>query len=336
MTASNETILSSQTVRHVLEAVQQQPLVSISADDKVEKAFELLLEHDLEALPVFSIDANGRREYISIINVFDLIVYTTLQHVFEMPDLSNVDSTAVAERAEFLTHPVREVIGLSEESSVLHMVKKDEHVSRLISTLSHGVHHVLVEPDTSDTEPHIIAQTDLLKYLFSHNESLETTLNISAGEVISRMLRKVRASSQQENLDIHTHPPIPIPHQTLTIGLQDSALLGFKKMKEHHVTSVGVVDRGALVSALSAANLRGLTRDRVHEVLKPVLVFLRNSQGEIPEPHICTPRFTLSQVIANMIRLKHHRLFVVDEDQVPVGVISMSDVISMFTTTGAA
>ncbi|KAJ3050246.1 guanine nucleotide-binding protein subunit alpha [Rhizophlyctis rosea] len=128
--------------------------------------------------------------------------------------------------------------------------------------MSHGVHHVLVEPLSGDTEPHIIAQIDLLRYLFSHNESLESTLNLSANDVMSKSLHKLRGT----DIDTHTLPPLPVPHQTLTIRMQDSAILGFKKMRENRLTSVGVVDRsGCLISALSAANLRGLNRDRIGE-----------------------------------------------------------------------
>ena len=130
--------------------------------------------------------------------------------------------------------------------------------------MSHGVHHVLVEPVSGTNEPHIIAQIDVLRYLFAHNESLESTLNLSANDVMNKSLHKLRGT----NIDTHNLPPLPIPHETLTIRMQDSAVLGFKKMRENHLTSVGVVDTsGCLISALSAANLRGLNRDRIREGL---------------------------------------------------------------------
>ncbi|KAJ3300628.1 hypothetical protein HK104_009285 [Borealophlyctis nickersoniae] len=311
-----------------------------------------MAQHDVHALPVWAMDyqhkPEGQRVYLRIVNDFDLMTYTAFQvkrgkvavpccrarktdtslllanlkPVFDADkkmDLLEGKEPLVEVRAEFLTHPIREVLGMTKETSKLHTVRMGDPLAKLITMMAHGVHRVLVAAPDEAHDPRLISQIDLLRFLFNRNESFQDLLNISAQDVMNRALKQ----RVPENA--------PAGARTLTITIHNTAIVGFKKMRAHNVTSVGIVDHeDHLISSLSAANLRGLNKERLAEVVKPVLVFLRNSMGEVPPPHICTPKFTLAQVIAHLLRERLHRVFVVDEDQVPLGVISLSDVISMF------
>lgn len=116
-----------------------------------------------------------------------------------------------------------------------------------------------------------------------------------------------------------------------SITIHDQALTAFKKIHQDGVSAVAVVnDDGSLVGEVSAADLRGLNRDRLGDLRKPVIAFLTSCKGDLIKPLTCHGKFTLSQVMSGIIHSKTHRAWVVDEDDIPIGVITLSDILTMF------
>jgi CBS-domain-containing membrane protein len=153
--------------------------------------------------------------------------------------------------------------------------------------------------------------------LFQHNHQLGKILDTYASEVSNRTNRLIGRNN--------------LLGQPSSITIHDQALIAFKKIHQDGVSAVAVVgDDGRLVGEVSAADLRGLNRERLSDLTKPVIMFLKSSKGDLTKPLTCHGKFTLSQVMAGIIRSKAHRVWVVDEDDVPIGVITLSDILSMF------
>ena len=69
----------------------------------------------------------------------------------------------------------------------------------------------------------------------------------------------------------------------------------------------------------------------LYEVRLPVMAFLRNIKGEVPEPHQISPHFTLNQIMARLLKFGNvHRVFVLDSNGHTYGVVSLTDVIDLF------
>ena len=94
-----------------------------------------------------------------------------------------------------------------------------------------------------------------------------------------------------------------------------------------------VDSNGALVAEMSAADLRGLNPDRIQHLNRPVLVYLKTCQneGNVKQPLSCRTKFTLGQVLSGLVRNHGHRSWLVDEENRPIGCITLSDVLSLFS-----
>lgn len=86
----------------------------------------------------------------------------------------------------------------------------------------------------------------------------------------------------------------------------------------------------ALVAEMSAADLRGLNPDRFQDLTRPVMVYLKTSQGGLRRPLSCRAKFSLGQILSGVVRSHAHRSWLVDEEEKPVGCITLSDILSVF------
>ncbi|KNC98665.1 uncharacterized protein SPPG_06346 [Spizellomyces punctatus DAOM BR117] len=308
-------------VSTLLKALPARPLISVKDSTTVEETFDVLLANDIQAVPVWSED---EKQFISIVDVLDLLTYTAFQPVF---DQELEDPSLIQQRADFLQHPVREAIGLTRESERVWTIDEDETILSLLTLMSNGIHRVLI-PHTPHTTSRLVTQTDLLRFLFANNHHFDTILCIDANKIMNK---------QQSQHPAHENGIHGL--SCTTISMHSRTIQGFKKMRNEGVRSLGVVDEeGILVATLSASDLRGLNQSRLDQVLNPPLVFLRHVHGTLPPPHTCTQRFTLGQVIAYLLFQNLLRVFVIEGTALgnpkPVGVISMSDVCCVFEEFG--
>ncbi|CAG8474673.1 326_t:CDS:2 [Paraglomus occultum] len=331
--------ISDQTVGSVLNEKQNiQSLIEISVNATVEEAFDLLLAENILSVPVYR-RWRGRREPIAIVNVFDLVTFVALQPIFDQDDNMPVSSSDadLESQSEFLQRSIGELIGLTPESTNLTTVSPDDSLVKLINIFTRKqIHRLLVfdrqsliDDDGNESlneeehkKPCFISQTDAVKFLFKHNHELGKVLDTPASEVANKACKLI-----PERQRLLCKPS--------SVTIHDQALTAFRRIHQDRVNAVAVVnDDGSLVGEVSAADLRGLNRERVKELKKPVIAFLKSCKGALIEPLTCSAKFTLSQVMAGIIRNKTHRAWLVDDDDVPIGVITLSDILCMFLPNG--
>ena len=116
------------------------------------------------------------------------------------------------------------------------------------------------------------------------------------------------------------------------------------------MSAIAVVDEisNELVGNLSASDLRGLTNETFKIVRTPVLSFLKKQvgkrgscfysiglncycclhkqRGEEAVVNKCTGEDSLESVINTIVSHRHHRVWVVDSKNRPIGVISLTDI----------
>jgi 5'-AMP-activated protein kinase regulatory gamma subunit len=82
------------------------------------------------------------------------------------------------------------------------------------------------------------------------------------------------------------------------------------------------------VGTLSASDLRGINDETLNTLTLPVREFLDKVQRKAPaSPVRCSPDEKLDTVIDRLIQSRVHRLWITDENQKPVGVVALTDVI---------
>ena len=92
---------------------------------------------------------------------------------------------------------------------------------------------------------------------------------------------------------------------------------------ENKLEAVAVVNgEGQLTGQLSAQDLRGLAANLFPSLEKPIHEFIEKQK----KAGTCTPEIKLKEVIKLLAASGDHRLWIIDKDNVPLGVVSVGDV----------
>ena len=116
-----------------------------------------------------------------------------------------------------------------------------------------------------------------------------------------------------------------------TANIHDTALSAFKKLHDLRLGALGILDAdGSLVTELAGTSLRWLTSSNIHLLGKPVLAYLFGLNRSITVPYVCRDGFTISQLATGLLKTRARRAWVVDRMNRPIGVITLTDILSMF------
>ncbi|KAI1309953.1 hypothetical protein EDD11_003968 [Mortierella claussenii] len=335
MTSHHAKFLASKTVADVLnEKKQGHGLIDIHVTATVEKVFETLQENDILSVPVYR-NFNNVKDYVAIIDTYDLL--STLEEKgFAVESGSTLDT-------EFLSMPVAILVGMTKSSSKLWTCQANLPLTQLMELFTrHRVHRILVleempikssdlDDDAVEAEPRqqpkgrLVSQTDVIRYLLEHNHELGPVLDKTAEQAAGHALQ-----FSDEYLDSAMANQLKQTPASITIN--SPAWTALQKMASAHASCVAIVDSdGALVAEMSAADLRGVNPSRIQDLNRPVLVYLKTSQGgTLKRPLSCRAQFSLGQLLSGLVRSHGHRSWLVDEEDRPVGCISLSDILSVF------
>jgi len=124
-------------------------------------------------------------------------------------------------------------------------------------------------------------------------------------------------------------------NHVIGIKADDKAFHAFTIMKEQGISGIAVLnpENGKLVGNISASDIRGSYEGSVfvdtNVSVKEYMEKLSNKMRRIQNVIYCVASDTVETVVKTLSRCKIHRVYVVDEDMVPIGVISLCDVIQI-------
>ncbi|KAL0090453.1 hypothetical protein J3Q64DRAFT_1696821 [Phycomyces blakesleeanus] len=302
----HQDFISSQTVGHLIEDVKpesQRQLVDLPLTSTMEEAFDLFLAEDILSAPVYTIE-NSQKRYLAIVSVLDLLKLLG----------SHISLETLKDNQVILQRPLKDAIGLTEESAKLVTVKHTDPLAYLIRLFStHGVHRVLVQGQGS---PVLLSQMDVLRYLQNNNHRLGSILDISTATLVKLSL-ELRQISE---------------NNVISTDCRVTALKAFLEIANNpHISALAVVENDkTLVAEISPQDLRGLNKDRFDALAKPVLMYIKASRGELYPPFTCHDRFTLSHIMAAVVLRKAPRLWWCDDEGHLKGLITLTDILGVF------
>jgi len=232
----------------------------------------------------------------------------------ESHKLTSDDLTLIKIRAaDFRLRSVADLIDLSRRDPFV-VLSSDRTLKEAITHYLNGIHRIAVcEPGTTDIFG-VLTQMDILN-----------NLDVESNEFVEHFpeLNTEIWKSQFKN----SRTPITVPYSKVTIN-------AFLWMYFNRVTSVGVVtEEGKLWSVLSVSDLKALhsiTFDRLTKSLKYFIPEdLRKALGQ-PENLLvqCKANATVKDVIHTMKTNNVHRVFIVDSTNVPIGIVTLTDLLS--------
>ncbi|KAI9025096.1 hypothetical protein CLU79DRAFT_803774 [Phycomyces nitens] len=306
--AKHQVFISSRTVANLIEDVKpesQRELCDLALTSTMEEAFDLFLAKDILSAPVYTIE-NGTKRYLAIVSVLDLLKLLG----------SHISLETLKDNQEILQSPLKDAIGLTEESAKLVTVKQTDPLGYLIRLFSsQGSHRVLVQGQGQGS-PVLLSQMDVVRYLQKNNHRLGSILDISTKGLVQRSLELRHVAK----------------NDVISTDCRVTALKAFLDIANNpHISALGIVESDkTLLAEISPQDLRGLNKDRFDALAKPVLMYIKASHGEIYPPFTCHDRFTISHIMAAVVLQKAHRLWWCDDDGHLKGLITLTDILGVF------
>ncbi|KAI8929654.1 hypothetical protein BC831DRAFT_258032 [Entophlyctis helioformis] len=275
------------------------------------------------------------------------------------------------EQTYFATR-VGSLIGTTRESAESWTLHSSDPISSLLQMLTTaGYHRILVIDDDvvsasaadddveggpnvmpSGSAVRLLTQTDLVRYLFDALATIRMAdvdpafLNRLWSTTVTDVDEVAKSRARPEDVDANqVVGPSGILSRKRVVTVTDSvsALAAFRTLYLHRVSAVAVVaaDSGALVSNLSASDLRGVTHSNLETLIEPVFAYLeteKRQKGQLKSDQLRTVDMdsTLDMAVARMLEAHIHRVWIVDVDERPQGVVTLTDVLSLFVPASGA
>ena len=103
-------------------------------------------------------------------------------------------------------------------------------------------------------------------------------------------------------------------------------------MQTKLISGVALVDDdGKLAGNFSATDLRGLYLEKFPMLLQPVSDYLEEFSPSSLNAYCVKADATFANVVKELVESKLHRLWVIDDDYKPIGIVSLTDICAIFS-----
>jgi len=292
--------------------VGTQNIFCVTSSTTVKETFEVLYTNNILSCPV--VDAN--RDAVGMVDLLDIVTFI-VNSVGEtkQEDYWNAHWETAQGSEAFSSTPVEKIIDLSGRNKLI-TLPHNSSLFDVCKALSEGAHRVWVT-DEAGRLHRLITQTSLLSFI----SSLDNNAPLAAFD----------------KLTIHDAGLLG-HHQVLTVHANETVISAFKKMHTYGVSGLAVVDaQGALSTNLSPKDLRAMKTfnyymfSNLFKTVREFISIVRQDDLKTRAPVItCQGNDTVSQVLRRLVAIRVHRLWVRDEHQHPVGVVSATDLLGFF------
>jgi len=308
-TKTNTLNLRTTTIEQLISA--KPTLVWDKTTTSVAQVLQKLHEHQLVSLPIYSTE---REEFIGVVHIFAIV--TALFPPRTRPSAEDVHKIA----ASLHSLTIGELL-FKNVTVCLECVNHDCTLESIVEPLSRVPHHLLVHvPNLADQQKErfeeeykLISQLDIIRFVVHHEFELDEAT-------------RDKLLSSLEDLGL-------VQDRTVARFCTDNecgtVLTALHHMKEREITALAICKKtGELLYNFSASDLKGLTADKLGLLLLPVDQFLREGCGRmLIFPVTCPPSLHLKDLLENLLAARAHRVYVIDENQRPLAVISFTDIL---------
>eukprot|EP00898_Chlorokybus_atmophyticus_P001244 jgi/Chlat1/211/Chrsp1S03125 len=304
------------------------PVVTLQPSDSIARALAELAAADILSAPVEDPTKPEEVACYGFIDVMDILSYvleytweahSSQRLAYEEVEEFELDSAVLDElgRKCLAETQIRQLIDKSKVNPFLPVSDRGNIYQLVEEVFQKGVHRAPVVSDDGKLVG-IVSQSDVIRILSQHMRKIETTATKTLGEM---------------GLAVGD-----FASEALQMSVDAPAIQGFLLMLKNKASAVAVVTKdGRLLTSISASSLRGITESGLGVLLLPALEFMRRENTLHParfrSPLTCTPHATTFCNLVLKLALFHgHRAWIVDEDDRPVGVVLLSDIMRMISS----
>ncbi|CAO3617386.1 unnamed protein product [Cunninghamella blakesleeana] len=270
-------------------------LIAVSPTLSIGSALSLLHKHKFTSLPISSHDS---AKVISIVNLFDILLYLVKNQITVQKDKFRLED------------PIENVLGLDSDLESYRM-NKTYRTDKLLDTLrvfASGGHRSLVVNETDETKnPWLLTQTDIIRHIVNHPESVNGLVDINATIKDLGLLNKF--------------------NEKLVVAKQDELTLNvYRLMAKENLSGVPILNgEGKFLGDLCLEGLPGASLETVQLLDLSIGDYLEKSNHRSTTSN---QNATLIDTLKSMVNNDTHRIWILDDGNV-VGVVTMSDIIGL-------
>jgi CBS domain-containing protein len=311
VSASLEPILWRTTVRDVV-GDPSFALVQLDASMPLSAALKRLAHENILSAPVWD---NGR--WAGFVDVIDIMAFAIqlsipleereFRHLATPDDWIRFfkDQQRVRQFGDrFFNAPLGDVLHASGRATFSPVHGDTPLYQVLDSVFAIGIHRAPVTEETKSIITNLISQSDVVNWLLRNQ--------ILLGDLPFRTLKEL-------NLGIT---------EVVKVTPDQPAGLAFELMHKLGVSAVAVIHpkTGSLIGNLSASDIRGLSTADAGSLALPIMDFLMQRKAKLRPPVTVTPSTPFEVVLSKLALYRIHRVWIVDEKEHPIGVVSLTNV----------
>jgi len=282
---------------------QQQQQVVLYTTQNVRSAVEVLSDNSIISAPVLH---DGTNQCVGMLHLLDIVVFV-LKVIPEAKDLQLNGIQTLENVVNNLSLEIVVNIIDSSQRQPYFPLHEDTPLELALEYFALGIHRLVLFNDQFELVSSV-SHVSILKHVFEQ---------FKQGHLM--MLANKTADSFTYG-----------QRRCICIQQTESVISAFRLITENSVNAVGVVDEhNRLVGNFSAFDVRGLyTTDWVGFMLS-VESFLRKYSPSSLCCVSCGAKTTLYYIVREMLTARVRRVWIVDENGIPCGVVSTTDIMKL-------
>ncbi|KAL6045534.1 hypothetical protein QOT17_007624 [Balamuthia mandrillaris] len=284
-------------------------IFSVNTTTPIPEAFKLLIKHKILSAPVYDIAA---KKYIGWLDILDLVTHTI--NVLDESELMGGELPLDVESSErFSKQTCGSIVGISRRNPYYPVEKRAPLLKAIEAMVKYRLHRLPIIDEEGDLET-VVSQSHIAQLLHQHMNVMGDLATATVAE-LSLGLRQV-----------------------ITVTERNKAIEAFKLIHERNVSAIAVVSSGeegaeqpagSLIGNLSASDLKAVSYNA--HMISNLFVSVKEFLGKLnttKAPISVTVNHNFQEVVAKIVESRIHRVYVVDSENKPIGVISLLEVLS--------
>jgi CBS domain-containing protein len=289
-------LLSTTPVKQLAHA----PVVLVSHDCTISQALQTLATHRFLSCPVWN---RTTKLCLGAVDVIDILV-------FLLAGLRNFqDPTALStELQRRFNLQIYFAIDFSLRNPFIPVPEDLPLTEAITKYLIHGIHRLPVVAPTGQITS-LLAQMDVLEFL-------KNEFDKGQDEILMTLGKRTLMTS------------ITTRSEVFCVSKDTKLREAFEDIALNQLSGLAVVDDdNKLVGNLSASDIEGLTEQTFYSVIDQTLGEITKGQELV----FLTKQNTFEDAVRTMQKHRVHRLYILSQDKVPVGLITATDVMKILT-----
>eukprot|EP01129_Flabellula_baltica_P009944 TRINITY_DN4147_c0_g1_i1.p1 TRINITY_DN4147_c0_g1~~TRINITY_DN4147_c0_g1_i1.p1 ORF type:complete len:318 (+),score=35.65 TRINITY_DN4147_c0_g1_i1:120-1073(+) len=301
-TSSWKFFAKNKTVAHFLsESPAIGPVVTVDITSTISQLLFVLNSNNILSIPVVK-----DNEIVCIVDLVDVVGFI----ITYWRKKSSVSSLEFFPAEEIFLAPVKLLVEFCKYNPLLTIFAEQslyEMMHELCKQFSWNKTHRILVSDSSGSILAMVSRTDIIHYVWKNVNMLPT-------ELIQKTISDLRLFKA-----------------TFSIRADSRLIDGLSVLYYNRISGVALVDPDYhLCGCLSVSDLRGVDVTSSNFFTGSVLNFLVNATPGLKNVLWCREDTTLYEILRLLVENNRPRIFVVDENHHPIGIITLCDIVQNF------